>query len=466
MQTYRPRCAAVLRVPVMGASAERSAQTKSTDLVEFPIRVRRAWWELNDHQHADQLKLTAEWKDVGIDPRLLSSAVVQFYLGTADDEGEWRPSAENLRFVGILQRAQRSAKQGEGFTVDLEFHDYTALFLRTKLPQDGIPDYSQTLDEAWRRICEHCGFYAVDDPKKIVSSVSALRGRLRPIGSLAQSWPPLLKRAVAPRFARLAAKVPAKPDSDAWAVWQQCCGMCGLISFIRKDECLVTLAQDYYTEKDPPRLVWAENVVALTETRNADLAGKGAAVTSFDPLTMTTLEAFYPPRADPKVTTKHAVASDKGVPAERYDFFAYTGVTDQGQLDALARRIWEERSRQELEGSLTTVEMVTETMSKRAFDLLTLGSGDAIRVDFRANERGALLDIPSLDGRIAYLVARGYSGGVAELMAKNTQALASLKSEFCVRRVTVDLQTGSDGSFELQIAYCNRIDVNGDAGWI
>jgi hypothetical protein len=462
--------AALLRVPVMGSAHEKIAQAKSNDLVQFPIRVRRAWWESNDHQKADTLKLTAEWRDIGTDPRLLTSAIVEFYLGNANDYGDWTPSRDNLRFVGVLQRAQRTAREGEGFSVELEFVDYTTFFLKAKLPQDGVPDYSQTLDDAWKRICDHTGYYDPDSPKKVISSVAQLRGRLEPLGALAKKWPPTLGRASSSRFSRLAAKIPVKPEADAWAVWQQAVGMCGLISFIRKDTCCVVEAQDYYTDKNAPRLIWGRNILSMQESRNAELAGKGVAITSYDPITMTTLEAFYPPRGDERSKQKRA-ATDKGIPSEKHEFLPYTGITDQKTLEALAYRVWEERSRQELEGQLTTAEMFTDTVTAESFDLLNLGSGDAIRVEFAEREKHELIGMPSEHERVAYLVERGYSEGVATLMAKNVANFARLKPEFVVRRVTVDFQTeGTDGSFEIQINYANRIQILGDAsakeGWI
>ncbi len=48
--------------------------------------------------------------------------------------------------------------------------------------------------------------------------------------------------------------------------------------------------------------------------------------------------------------------------------FAYSGITEQDALDALTKRVYEERSRQELEGTLATVEMSVLTASNRAFD--------------------------------------------------------------------------------------------------
>jgi hypothetical protein len=449
--------AAVLRVAQMGSPADRATQATDDQLISFPVRVRRAWWESNDHLHADVLRLTAEWRDAGADPRLLSSATVQFYLGSANDQGQWTPGPSTLRFVGTLVRARRIAREGEGFVAELEFQDYTSFFLRSKLPPEGVPDYSQSLPDAWARICDNTGYLDPGGSSKIVSTVSALRSRLTPMGHLAQGDLPTLGSAAAPRFARLGARVPVKPGADAWAVWQQCVGMCGLISFIKKDQCIVSLAQDYYSDSNPPRLVWGQNILEMSEARNADLAGKGVGVTSFDPLAGRTLEAFYP--ALGQLSLKRAATSG-GTLADVYDMFPYTGITDQAALDGLARRIWEERSRQELEGQLSTVEMSADTVSGDSFDLLTLGAGDAVRVEFEQKDKEALRHIPTIDGRIAYLTARGYSDGIAELIAKDADAFAAAPAEFCVKRVTVDFHTDEQGgSFELQINYCNRILV-------
>jgi hypothetical protein len=233
--------------------------------------------------------------------------------------------------------------------------------------------------------------------------------------------------------------------------------MCGLISFIRKDQCIVTLAQDYYSDSDPARLIWGHNILEMSEARSADLAGKGIGITSFDPLSGKTLEAFYPPLGTSP--SKRALSSG-GKVSDHYEMFPYTGVTDQSALDGLARRIWEERSRQELEGQLSTAEMFSETMSGAQFDLLTLGPGDAVRVEFEEKDKEALRHIPTVEGRIGYLKRRGYSDGIAQLIAEDADAFGAASPEFCVKRVTVDFQTDDQsGSFELQVNYANRIQV-------
>jgi hypothetical protein len=83
-----------------------------------------------------------------------------------------------------------------------------------------------------------------------------------------------------------------------------------------------------------------------------------------------------------------------------------------------------------------------------------------VRVEFEQKDKEALRSIPTVEGRIAYLKDRGYSDGVAQLIAEDADAFTATAPEFCVKRVTVDLQTDGDGgSFDLQVNYCNRIQA-------
>ena len=445
---------AVLTVPVAGTSSEKEEQEKTTSAVSFPVRVQRAALESNDHNHADTLRLSVEWRDAGVDPRLLSNATCDFYLGQADDTGRWQPTRADLRFVGVATKIARLAQADEGFHVEIELHDYTRFFLKAKpFGTTGIPDYSQTLDEAWRRIVSQ------------TPGAEALADRLRLQGLTSY---PILGTAVASRFAKLG-KVPTKPGTDAWAVWQQCVGMLGLISYVRLDEVIVTTSTDYYTASDPPRLIWGRNLLALAESRDADRAGQGVGITSFDPLTGTTLEALWPPVGDERVKKKRASAKKAGEEAalrqaEERDYFAYPEVTDPDALLTVAQRVYEERSRQELEGSLRTAEMRVSTLQGEDFDLITLAAGDVVRVEFEEADKERLAAMKSTAERTEYLVARGYSEDAADLIARNVEDLGRLAPNFFVKRVMTMLSTDDDaGEFSVEVTFCNRIDISGAA---
>lgn len=105
-RTYRPRMAATLIVPVDAPGTHDATTTQA-----LPLRVRTASLVSNDYNHADSLSITVDQLDAGIDPRLVSSATVEFLMANGDDSGAWSPSRENLRFVGILSRVKRVASE-------------------------------------------------------------------------------------------------------------------------------------------------------------------------------------------------------------------------------------------------------------------------------------------------------------------------------------------------------------------
>ncbi len=452
---YRPRMAALMTVPTAGKRAERIAQEGREDSgVPIPLKVRRASLELNDHNHADTLYLTLDWKNVGIDPRLVRNATVTFFLANADALGHWDPSPSNARFAGLVNRVRRSAGEDEPYTVELESHDYTSLFLKAKpFGSSGIPDYSQTLEEAWRRVVSQTPG----------AGVLAERLEFRGLDDV-----PSLQDVVPSRFAKLA-KVPTKPETDAWAVWQQTVGMLGLISFMELDRCVVTTSTAYWTDKDPPVLLFGRNLSYLTEERDPEAFDKGVAMTSFDPLCGRVIEARFPPRQDKRVKRKRISAHEAAARAatetvDKYDYFSFPGITDVDTLRQICQRAWEERSRQELQGTATTSDMVVETAGGAKFDLLELRAGDNVQIALQDDARDQLLSLASRSERIDYLISQGYEPQPSETIADSVDDLALLDQQFFVKRIRHNLETfETDGSYETEVTFANRILVDGSA---
>lgn len=455
-----------MHVPVTSATRAGAGEGRS-NTVALNVRVRSATLEMNDHNHADTLTITAEWKDTGIDPRFLKNGTVEFWLGEADANGVFTPSERNFRFLGIVNRVKRIAKAEQSMTVEIEFHDYTALFIQQKpFSSAGVPAYSDTLADAWKQICDHTGPFGPDG--KVQSSVEVLRDRLEFRGQLAGKdlGSMVLGQAVSARFANLK-KVATKTNTDAWAVWSQCVGSLGLITFIDRDKCIVTTSTEHYTSETAPRLIWGKNIAEIEESTASTFSDKGVAITSFDPVTGTTIEAFYPPPDDERINRKRISAAKKHAApprpptnSDRYDFFEYNGVTNPDILAEIARRAWDERSRQELEGSLRTYEMAVDGEDGGRVDLLEIRAGDVVRVELDPTDSGALTSIPSETARVRYLTDRGYSDDVATLIARNAPALESLERKYHAKRVRVELEVEEDGGkFEVTIDFHNRIKV-------
>ncbi len=471
---YRPRCVAALYVPDLGEPAARVAQEGTDAVTRLVVNVRRVRIESNNHNEADECELSILYDDAGIDPRVLKSAEAYVYLGMADDRGNFQPGPDNLRFIGIATDVERTLSEGGGKEIRIRFLDYTTLFLTARqFPAEGIPLFTDGLVQAWRRICDHTGYYdwssGFNNPQ-VVSTVARLRDRIEFTDESLQHL--RLGDAVSPRLAKLG-KLQVKQHADAWSVWQTAVGSLGLISYIRGDRCIVTTATDYYTSDDPPRFIWGKNVKELRENRDANaLSGKNVGLFCFDPLLRRTIEAYWPPLENVKTTSprqKKSAASALGpgvtVRAQDYEIFDYDGcVTDAKFLQEIARRVWEERSRQELVGDMKTVVMLTETYNGNVFDVLAIQSGDRVRIEI---DRPALTQIMKLDdlgSRVEALQQREYSDDMAVFIAENLDAIARMPPEFQVHSSTTSLEIDvGGGRYETNIRFINRITPSGAA---
>src|ERR1041385_521262 len=296
---YRVRVAAFITVP---QKVQRGQNTSFSDVptVRLPVRVRKLHLTYNDHNLADECRLDAEYKDLGLDPRSLTNATVEVYIGEADGGEKWHPKPEDLRFVGIMWRPARMGSEEDGLTMSLEFRDYTTLFLENKhYPPSADPSYDEKLSDIWTKICDNTG--PVDpDTGKISSTVQSLRDKLVFSGNAHDT---VLGEAVSERFRKFGKFQRVHPDMDSWAVWQRCVGMLGLISYIFMDRCIVTTSRGFYTEEDPPVFLWGQNILSIHEDRLPNRA-KGVVLVSYDPLTNSTIEAQYPQKGDKRILKK------------------------------------------------------------------------------------------------------------------------------------------------------------------
>ncbi|MBI5535585.1 MAG: hypothetical protein HY898_22840 [Deltaproteobacteria bacterium] len=464
---------ATLSVPTWGSASERQQQERDDTITTFPVAVSKAEWERNDHNHADALSITVDWRDAGVDPRLLGNAIVEFYLGCADDHGDWTPTRENRRFIGIATDVERSGSES-GQTVEIKALDYTTLFLEAKpFPPEGVPTYDQTLREAWFRIVEHTG--GKDTSGNWFKSAELLANALVSTGDTN-----LADMQLSGSIHGGAGKgpIPVKPNTDAWAVWQTCVGMLGLISWIEQDRVILTTSTNLYSRVDPAVFTWGNtahetvlsfaNIKEIRERRNCKQTGTKICLMSYDPLSGKVLQAFAPspPQLAGKGRKKVKLVSSgaaKGKEQDRYEVLEFNGITNPEVLQDKADQVYEERSRQELEGSITTEEMFVGTLSGAGFDVLTLGAGQSIVVELEQDTLDGLQWVNGIDDRIAWLVGRGYSDSVAHLLAKNAEALKVLSPVFFTKSVRTSFECDENGgSFSTEITFCNQINLEKD----
>jgi translation elongation factor P/translation initiation factor 5A len=370
----------------------------------------------------------------------------------------------HLRFTGICVKAARKLHDN-GYVVDMTFHDYSALFLANKpMKTSGMPEYSDTLREIWERICDNTG---AEDPVngKILSSVDDLKPRIRFV-------PPELEmrtlgETVPLRFRKIAKPQP-KTGASSWDVWQWCIGALGLISYISGDECVVTDTTEHYKKVDAAKAIYGQNMYSLEEEVDAEITSKGILLKSMDPITGRVMEAFYPPPGDERLKTKRSAvgkSSEGGAAVTAnevsgdYEEYNRYDITDQKSLDRCAQEAYAERSRQEIQGSFKTAEMVLPSNSGGPdMDILDLMAGDAIRIEMDQETKDALAIIGSEAGQIRYLRnTMGYSEEVAQVIVDNLKSGSNLDSTFHVKSIEVAL---GPEHFEVEVKYHNLILVS------
>jgi hypothetical protein len=457
---HRPRARCVLTVPSFGDTATQALQLRGTDTIDVEIGVVSVTLTRNSAHKADECVITADWTDAGVDPRLVKHATVNLWFDDTPS-GELQMTPETFQFVGIVKEIERLGSE-DGLTVRITAHDQTTLFLACKLAHAGIPSFSMTLRDAWGRICDNTGYYDVSG-QTIQSSVAVLRDRLRFVPPELEGQLGNLAR-VPERLARLG--TPTFPhDCNSWDVWATMVSTLGLLTFIDKDECIVTSTEAFYAEHGAVSVLWGHNLREISEKVNTE-AGKGVHLVSYDALGGRVVESFYPPPGDPRIRQKKAKGPRAGAARssmlrpEEYQTFDYPWVQNQEHLDRCAKSAYDEYSRQQIEGHVTTSVMVLADDSGKEVRILDLRAGDPIRISIDPADMDQLATrIPSETQRISYLLDRGYSYSVAQIIAKNATALQDVLSNvFHVKAVacTLDVEKG----FAAAIEFHNQISID------
>jgi hypothetical protein len=444
--TYALRHKCVIEVPKFGST--------TGEKVNIQPNILESTWSRNSHVEADELTLVLDMQS-GVDPRLLKNSRVLFYLW--DDMREDFDIWKHLRFVGICRTAKRTGGDDK-LTVEMSFQDFTALFIEHKaLPAAFIPDWTDTIESAWKRICSGTGWW--DSAQgKIVSSVDALRDRMVFRLSDDTLRSKTIGSSVPPRFHEISKPSPP-PGATSWTVFQYCVGCLGLMAFIERDQIVVTESSAHYAEANAARLTRGRNVLTFSEEADQSKAAKAVLLKSFDPLAGRVIEAIYPELGDPRIKTRRAAAFSKKalVPTENdvandADQYNVFWITDIAALHRRAKEAYEETSRQELQGQLTTSDLDLTTTTGEAVDLLGLVSGDAIEVALDDVSPDVLRAIGPVQDRVAYLESFGYAPDMARLIADNVSE--KLRPIYHVSTITTNL---TPDSFLATVTFHNLI---------
>ena len=144
------------RADAMGERAARYAQEQDGEAVAFKVRgVIKATITSNYYNHADELKVTVAWRDVGVDLGCCAMPWGASTSATPTIRDSGTSSPKRIRVSSGPRRAPKGAASTEAMTVDFSSSSTTrrSFWRRNPSETSGIPNLSMRLDEAWRTIC-------------------------------------------------------------------------------------------------------------------------------------------------------------------------------------------------------------------------------------------------------------------------------------------------------------------------
>lgn len=460
---YQARCAARLTVPTF-LSIDRDVTLNGSETVTVELKPLSFRWVRNNYLTADELELTAVYKDIQVDPRILQYANIEFYLADTYPTGILKKTRENLRFAGTVYRTKMISPEADGWRVEFRAYDYRFNFINMPVTTPELfPTANETLEQAYVRIQQHVGFHDVEG-EVITSSVSNIpvefRGNADPNKTLGG--------AVDSIFTILGANMIHKHSKTAWDVWTVLCQAAGgYITFMDVDKVVVQDVESYYADEVAANFEWGSNILSCEMDADSANNTKGLVLRSFNPIAGTYLESFWPPIHSIYRAKKRRVAAQDKIAKSvtDYEVVDCSWVQTQDQLDALAHVAYLERQRENLRGKLTTHEMQVENILGEPFDLLNLRAGDAIRVAVGRNDQEQLILFDGFSARKQYLLTRGYSDEMATLIARSTDGLRNLSAEYHVSSVAIGIDNigGDDPKYSCDIEFHNIIQLHGDA---
>lgn len=458
MGLYYPQGAVLLRVTWEDFGTDAAALQQVQDI---PVSCRSLTVERNDYTEADTFKATIDYKSFPFDPRCIRACAVTVCMedrkrifNRDNSLNLIEPNEDNIVFLGFADEGKIQCDD-DTRTVTLEGRDYTALLIDTKrVNTDPIP-LSSPIESLVQSLIQE-----LEATKNIV--VENRTGQ-SPLPTLAQ---------LAPDFNPVTAVKNQKRKETYWDIIQDIVSRVGLVGFIELDKFVITKPQNIYEKRDIKQFIYGANVKNFTLGRKLGRSKNfNVKVRSLNILDKRVEVALIPEEAtDPSFVanfgnTRIAIPQldkdgKKIEPPKDADFFTFTvkDVTNKEQLIKIGEAIYEEMSRQQIEGSLMTYEMEIPEEAPNGFEVVKfskLRNGSAIRLLLSQEELGQITSNSTRAEKKAFLLKRGYPQDLAEAFA---DSLNRINTAFYVKGVTFNMD--QDNGFSMELDFLNFIDLD------
>jgi hypothetical protein len=346
------------------------------------------------HNKADECKITIDGTGLALPIRLIEGSEVAVYLGVAPDETPDQDikDPKNLRHVGYVVEFEEDRQER---TASLESQDLSYFCRRPKIPVrktnvvdaegsvvrtvDPTPRYSDSLRQAIERLLSILPEFSdstKEPPLRLRSTEALNRASLSSlVGGRGKTSP-----------------IALKPDCTVWEAVEHLCGILGLHVKVDLREIVVRSSEEVFAGR-------ASRATFIFGAENGNCYGpkfckkpvhnrNGVRVVAFDPEARKRVEAIYPDdttvrrsivhhrtsatRAPTPTHRQHKKKPAELPPPPRDVYELEPAHYTQEALQAKAKAIWLERSRQECDGTVSTPIWTEEILQLQNADLITI----------------------------------------------------------------------------------------------
>ncbi len=492
----------------LGVGAAGSAPVDAPPLIDGPSPDNRQVFgtivpvsvqiERNGIRTADTASVVINYTDAPFDPRLIRAAAIEITLGVVSPEdyaagmaGERREdgslrslvprsttlagpesrSAQTTRFVGWVDTWQITFDESEGDTISLECRDLSAIFFDTPLATGSGIDLTVPIDQG---VSDFLNTY---NQTRGIRVVYGRPGSVDPgIAPTPASSAPTTTRSRRGRALRQRRSGDAQ--QNLWDHITEACARVGLVPIIYDYELHICEPRTFYVGSDVPRsMVYGRNLKHLEFTRK--LGGNRVPtieVRCFQPASGRTAWARWPcsegaprfgeigindPPRTPRRPNEPSVSGHN--PTERIQTYSVRGVEDGETLLRVARNLFEQIGRQEIEGNFETDD-ISSWESADPADILNLDNGDG--VELLVSGSGSVEDATGLttaqiasltrEARADYYRRLGWPTATAEAFARLQDATAN---QTIFRAQNVRLQWDAEQGFGAVVDFINFVEV-------
>lgn len=480
MSFWYPQCCVTARVQWENHGEESNVVLQLP--YEFNPLVKRAVVSINSYTEADTFEIMLDYKAFPFDPRAIRSVDISVHMENMEslyDEfgapNVIEPTEDNVIFKGFADQ-ERMNFDDSTRSITLRGRDYTSLFIDSKVLKPDLINLALPLTTILQMIIASTPG-AIGTPGK--NDGITLENRLPPNKVIP------IPASIVEELSTLGTKHNPKQGQSYWDVIQELVSKMALIAYIEIDKLVLTDPRTLYDPEKAVQFIYGKNIKNFEMQRNMGRQkGFNVIVRS---IIGKKVETVRIPRdaknlaiagKDVEVQkfaaggTPLAVAAAKNNPnpaklqatPEPAPFisFVLNNVKSRSSLIDYGEKVFEEISRQQIEGKITTMDMLApagrQTLASwgiQKFDVLKIRNGTPIKIFIDHPDINKIQQETTIPNRVKYLLTRGYDVAIANALATS---ISKFKTPFYTRAVTftMDQQSG----FMCDIDFINFIETN------